>query len=78
MKNISGALNAVLIVAVAILFYLHFSGNKPVDVAVTETEEITKVEEKIIDKKETLKVDSLSSLCCSYERHNMRDILELI
>lgn len=29
MKNLTIALNAVLVVAVAVLFYLHFSGSKP-------------------------------------------------
>ncbi len=64
MKNISGALNAVLIVAVAILFYLHFSGTKPVDVVETENEEIINVEEPIeVEKIESnigyINIDSL-------------------
>jgi outer membrane protein len=45
MKNISGALNAVLVVAVAILFYLHFSDNKPAEEVVVE--EVPVVEESV-------------------------------
>lgn len=37
MKNLSLILNAVLLVAVAVLFYLHFSSNGPKKVAISET-----------------------------------------
>ncbi|MGB0888029.1 MAG: OmpH family outer membrane protein [Vicingaceae bacterium] len=66
MKNISIILNAVLIVAVAILFYLHFSG-KPLQNEVVEAKEVLEViEEEVPEELETingkvgyLNVDSL-------------------
>ena len=61
MKNISVALNAVLIVAVAILFYLHFSNNqsvKEVEVEEVKVEEPTKIE-KIESNIGYINIDSL-------------------
>ncbi len=67
MKNISLALNAVLVVAVAILFYLHFSGQPKIEEEVVvdgvENEEVEKpIElEKVTSKVGYLNVDSLQS-----------------
>jgi outer membrane protein len=38
MKNLSLILNAILLVAVGVLFYLHFSGNKPLSVGGTSAD----------------------------------------
>ncbi len=67
MKNISLALNAVLVVAVAILFYLHFSSQPKVEEGIVtdslDTEEVeAPVEaEKVSSKIGYLNVDSLQS-----------------
>jgi outer membrane protein len=67
MKNISLALNAVLVVAVAILFYLHFSNlpkvQEEIVVANIENEKIDEPvkEEKISSNIAYLNVDSLQS-----------------
>ncbi len=66
MKNLSLALNAVLVVAVAILFYLHFSSNQPVEEVKEEVEEVVEAEElveveKIESKIAYLNVDSLQA-----------------
>lgn len=52
MKNISIILNAVLIIAVGILYYLHFSCKKqcPVTPTTTVTKEKAEVEETILNK----------------------------
>ncbi len=67
MKNISLALNAVLVVAVAILFYLHFSSQPQVQediaeesIALEEVEPVVE-QEKIASKVGYLNVDSLQS-----------------
>lgn len=66
MKNISLALNAILIVAVAILYFLQFSDDKPVEeeipieIEAVETEELADAE-KIESKIGYLNVDSLQS-----------------
>jgi len=44
MKNLSLGINAVLIMAVAILYYLHFSGENPVEQPVTES-----ISENVVD-----------------------------
>jgi len=67
MKNISLALNAILVVAVAILFYLHFSNlpkvQEEIVVANIENEKIDEPvkEEKISSNIAYLNVDSLQS-----------------
>lgn len=66
MKNLSLGLNAVLIVAVAILYYLHFTSVKPSEELVVEptTEEVVEavdVAEKITSKIGYLNTDSLRS-----------------
>lgn len=48
MKNISLGINAVLAIAVAILFYLHFTANTPTEKQTTNTEN-TPVEELVIE-----------------------------
>ena len=62
MKNVSLALNAILIVAVAILYYLQFSTNKTQEVDAVEVV-ATEVEAQTIEKIESnigyLNVDSL-------------------
>ncbi|NQX97662.1 MAG: OmpH family outer membrane protein [Flavobacteriales bacterium] len=52
MKNISLALNSILIIAVAVLYYLHFSNTNQV---IEEVEEIQIVEEPVV---EVAKIDS--------------------
>ena len=64
MKNLSLGLNAVLILAVAILYYLHFSSATPVEETVVESLVETKEEpveetEKIASKIGYLNTDSL-------------------
>ena len=65
MKNISLALNAILIIAVAILYYFQFSGNKTPDIEETETvsleEPIIEPVEKIESKIGYLNVDTLQN-----------------
>lgn len=65
MKNISFALNALLSVAVAILFYLHFSSQTKVEdtivEAIEEENEMPVEIEKIASKVGYLNVDSLQS-----------------
>jgi outer membrane protein len=67
MKNISLALNAVLVVAVAILFYLHFSNLPKVEEEIVvdeiENEKMDELvdEEKISSNIAYLNVDSLQS-----------------
>lgn len=66
MKNISLGLNAVLIVAVAILYYLQFSNNETITEEVVEETEVVAVEkpvevEKIDSKIAYLNVDSLQN-----------------
>lgn len=64
MKNISGVLNAVIILAVSILYYLHFSSNQDAEIVVAEVEEILDVKESVeIEKIESnigyINIDSL-------------------
>lgn len=64
MKNLSLGLNAILIVAVAILYYLHFSEPKAIDEGLVDEVESTEIEppvevEKIESKIGYLNVDSL-------------------
>jgi outer membrane protein len=64
MKNLSLGINAVLIVAVAILYYLHFSSATPVEEVVEESlvekiEESIEETEKIASKIGYLNTDSL-------------------
>jgi outer membrane protein len=64
MKNLSLGLNIVLVVAVAILYYLHFSTVTPVEVAVEEPlveikEEPKEETEKIVSKIGYINTDSL-------------------
>ena len=66
MKNISLGLNVVLVVAVAILYYLQFSDSTTIEeevIAEVETEEVEEAEEveKIKSKIAYLNVDSLQS-----------------
>jgi outer membrane protein len=67
MKNISLALNAILVVAVAILFYLHFSSQPKVEESVvvdsieSEEPEVIAEVEKVSSKIGYLNVDSLQS-----------------
>jgi len=63
MKNISLVLNGVLIIAVIILFYLHFSGNNIEVKEVTDVSEEVVAEESVVEEIESkigyLNVDSL-------------------
>jgi len=73
MKNISLGLNALLIVAVAILYYIQFSGNRVIDEEIVDEIEIAEEIEPVVDVEKIaskigyLNVDSLQGKYKLYE-----------